>query len=232
MSFSTSTLRNWAVMSVLAMFVLLGCGGDDNPAGGGGGSSSDAGISWTSTANLGEFTDARNGQKYYAARIGQQIWMAENLNYNVAGSSWCYEESAANCRDYGRLYTWNAAKTACPSGWHLPTADEWNVMINFTGGQGNKLRMQTGWGDPSSTQTGTNDYWFSALPGGLRISAGDYRNLHSSGIWWTNSVTSATGFPLRVGVSNNNQRMSVSELGDFDANDVNNLGYSVRCVHN
>jgi len=56
--------------------------------------------------------------------------MAENLNYEASGSK-CYDNKPANCDKYGRLYNWNTAKTACPSGWHLPASYEWDVLLRY-----------------------------------------------------------------------------------------------------
>ena len=78
------------------------------------------------------FTDNRDGKKYKAVKIGEQVWMAENLNYN-AESSRCYDNSFFYCNEYGRLYTWEAAKKACPAGWHLPSDVEWITLISFVG---------------------------------------------------------------------------------------------------
>ena len=77
----------------------------------------------------GTLVDNRDGKTYKTVKIGTQIWMAENLNYDTA-NSYCYGDDASNCNKYGRLYTWAAAKTACPEGWHLPSDDEWNTLID------------------------------------------------------------------------------------------------------
>ena len=61
--------------------------------------------------------------------IGEQVWIAENLNYPTAEGSYCYNDDPDNCDTYGRLYTWDAAREACPSGWHIPNADETSWMI-------------------------------------------------------------------------------------------------------
>ena len=59
--------------------------------------------------------------------------MAENLDIEVEGS-FCYDNDPENCKKYGRLYTWEAAKKACPKGWHLPSDAEWKILMNKMGG--------------------------------------------------------------------------------------------------
>src|SRR5574344_921488 len=105
----------------------------------------------------GTFTDARDGNQYNWVKIGDQIWMAENLAYlpsvnmvadgseDAAGSYYYvygYDgtnvadaKATANYTTYGVLYNWTAALTACPTGWHLPTDAEWTTLITFLGGE-------------------------------------------------------------------------------------------------
>jgi|GEM_PF-3552808 len=81
-----------------------------------------------------KFIDERDGQEYRVVRLKDgKVWMAENLNYD-ASDSWCYNDGPANCIEYGRLYTWSSALEACPSGWYLPTDEEWREMAKHYGG--------------------------------------------------------------------------------------------------
>jgi len=136
-------------------------------------------------AETGTLTDARDAKTYKTVKIARQTWMAENLNYQPPqGNSWCYKDSASYCGKYGRLYDWKTARTACPPGWHLPSRQEWDELTTAAGGvstAGKKLKAKTGWGDGN----GSDDYNFSALPGGYRYSGGAYYHAGSQGYWWT-----------------------------------------------
>jgi len=127
------------------------------------------------------FTDTRDKQRYAYVVIGEQTWMAENLNYNASGSK-CYENEDANCDKYGRLYDWETALTACPSGWHLPSDDEWDVLVNYAGGSsvaGGELKATSGWWNSN----GTDEFGFSALQGNGGSSDGYFFGA-SEGYWW------------------------------------------------
>lgn len=139
------------------------------------------------TGKSGTFTDPRDGQDYKWIRIGEQVWMAENVNYKTA-NSWCYGNDSANCRIYGRLYDWLTALWICPEGWHLPSDKEWGVLIKHLGGAsvaGGKLK-EAGfihWAPPNIGAT--NSSGFSALPGGYRKSNGEFSGLKRNGRFWS-----------------------------------------------
>jgi len=140
----------------------------------------------------GTFTDERDGTTYKkitltSAKLGSVTWMAENLNIE-AGNSWCYDNKPDNCTKYGRLYDWQTAKTVCPSGWHLPSRQEWDDLVTAAGGSsvaGKKLKSTSGWNTYSGSITATDEFAFSALPGGYRHPNGTFDYVGRSGFWWT-----------------------------------------------
>jgi len=128
---------------------------------------------------------------YRTVKIGTQIWMAENLNY--AGQNGdigkYYDNDPANGEKYGRLYTWKEAMEVCPPGWHLPSREEWEILMAFAGGEkiaGKKLKAKNGWNEKGN---GTDDYGFSALPGGFGYSDGSFGSVGDGGYWWSSSET-------------------------------------------
>jgi len=141
------------------------------------------------------FTDKRDGKVYRIVEINGQTWFAENLNYAAKGSR-CFGEGGkvevtktlshakvqANCAEYGRLYNWETALTACPAGTHLPTDEEWVTLVDYAGGEkkaGKKLKSTGSWNN------GTDEYGFSALLGGYGTSGGYFFNNYTNGRWWS-----------------------------------------------
>ncbi len=194
-----------AGVSLALVFTFSCSGGDDD------GGSSGVGGGGSCVGNKGN-----NMANYKTKQIGSKTWMLENLNYNVAGSR-CYGEGSrvmvnydiksgkyiyatlsnaeieANNVKYGRLYDWETAKTICPSGWHLPSDDDWQELVNFAGGidvAGEKLKAKNSWDEDN----GTDDYGFSALPGGHLID-GNFNgecsdcffDVGNFGSWWSSS---------------------------------------------
>lgn len=107
------------------------------------------------------FTDERDDQQYRTITIGNQTWMAENMRYKVSGA---YSNRNNPSVYYGLLYNWSQAKSACPSGWHLPTNADWDLLAQFIARDGaNALKSKTGW---YNNANGTNKSCFNALPAG------------------------------------------------------------------
>jgi len=177
-------------------------------------------------------TDQRDGQIYTSVTIGKQTWMAKNLNYKTS-DSWCYDDKQINCNKYGRLYSWEAAKKACPSGWHLPSDDEWKQLemslgmsqseANKTGyrgtNEGKKMKSTIGW---AGNGNGTNSSGFNALPGGYRNSSGSFYGLGSNGYWWSSSEYSGSRAWYR--------RLYYDGDLVFWFNNYKSDGFSIRCL--
>jgi uncharacterized protein (TIGR02145 family) len=149
--------------------------------------------------------------------------MAENLNYAVEGRK-CYYDDPANCATYGRLYDWATARTVCPSGWHLPSSNEWKALKETVGAaRYDEFLKAESW-------DGIDLYGFSALPGGYGSYGYDYddpnldeanyyfRDVGKAGYWWLSD---------KVGTSDK----YYESIGQMDAYSFfrSNL-LSVRCV--
>jgi uncharacterized protein (TIGR02145 family) len=163
------------------------------------------------------------GKTYKTVKIGSQTWFAENLDYAVGGSV-CYENSPSNCAKYGRLYNWDDAKTACPSGWHLSSNAEWITLAAFVGGEvtaGKKLKSTSGWNDNGN---GTNQYGFSALPGGIGYSGDYFNSAGNNGYWWSATEYDASNAWGR------NMCSSFESVSRGYGNDNKTYLFSVRCV--
>lgn len=169
--------------------------------------------------------DQRNGtQSYKTVKIGNQTWMAQNLNYNVNNGtgSWCYGNIANNCSTYGRLYNYATAMTVCPTGWHLPSDEEWSTLETFVGGisvAGGKLKNTSGF----NGQNGTNDFGFTGKPGG-RYFNNQFLDIGYGGFWWTSTPYPDIYAYYRL--------MSYLYPEDYRAYDGQSTGFSVRCVLN
>jgi len=181
------------------------------------------------------------GQYYRTVKIGGKRWMAENLNLDTANGtgSWCYGNDNANCAKYGRLYNWNTAMAVCPSGWHLSSRDDWDQLAESVGGTkasyieilhdwlnaGKKLKSTSGWSGWSGAGNGTDDYGFSALPGGYYNGNGFY-HVGEDGYWWTATDRGEYADDNAYG---RGMSYGYDGVGENFYNDKGN-GYSVRCV--
>ena len=175
-------------------------------------------------ANFAQVKDA-NGNEYKIVKIGNQTWMAENLNY-ATGNSWCYDDNPSNCYIYGRLYDWKTALNACPSGWHLPSEKEWEEMIDLLGGKdiaGGKLKKTSGW--PPPNKDATNSSGFSGLPGGGRGYKGQYMRINRYGYWWSATESSSSSDARNYYMNTNVGRI-------IKNSSQKNFGLCVRCLKN
>ncbi len=124
---------------------------------------------WQPKLDNGILKDGRDGQTYRTITIGRQVWMSENLNYQTP-NSWIFDNASEPENDFGRLYTWETAKRACPSGWHLPNDDEWQILVENLGGienAGKKLKAPSDeW--KSNAPKKSEVVGFNALPAGAR----------------------------------------------------------------
>lgn len=114
-------------------------------------------------------------------------WMTRNLNVNTA-SSYCYENSEQNCRQYGRLYTWESAQRACQSlggGWRLPTDNEWRQLAKSYGGVSSDSDDKGKAAYKALLAGGSSG--FNAVLGGGRAEDGQYARLEAHGFYWTAS---------------------------------------------
>jgi Cobalamin biosynthesis protein CobN and related Mg-chelatases len=188
----------------------------------------------------GGFEDSRDGKIYAAVLIGSQVWMAKNLNYAVGGKCGdgksLSDANTATCSTYGRLYDWNTAMAnsassaanpsgiqgVCPDGWHLPSDAEWKALTNSIGtNAGTKLKAASGW----SSGNGTDDYGFSALPGGAYYNS-TFMDVRNQGYWW-----SATEYTTNTNAYGRNMSYNSTIASNSIGNKTNTL-YSVRCVQN
>jgi uncharacterized protein (TIGR02145 family) len=162
------------------------------------------------------------GQVYNTIQIFSQCWLKENLNVgmmipgtqgmsnNSVIEKYCYNNDVDSCTKYGGLYQWNemmqytiqqGARGICPSGWHLPTDEEWKVLEGAVDSQygigdslwnyftsrgynaGTNLKTTSGWYENGN---GTDLFGFSGLPGGIR-SYGGFDIIGDYGYWWTST---------------------------------------------
>ena len=182
------------------------------------------------TQNNEQLIDIRDEKVYRTAKIGSKVWMAENLSFDYPGSTY-YNNQEVYIDKYGRLYSWDAAKHACPKAWHLPAISEWEDLIFYSGGKkkaGIYLKATIGWLEAKSP--GFDRDHFSALPGGYSKGEGLFKDAGTEGFWWTaddSYTTGSSSYASTFGMyyTMENKNGSVSQKTD-----PKSFGFSVRCI--
>lgn len=158
--------------------------------------------------SISQVTDI-DGNVYKTVIIGNQEWMAENLNVEhyrngdvipqvkeneewskLTTGAWVYyENKTANGTIFGKIYNWyavNDPRGLAPEGWHIPSEAEWIILIDYLGGESNaggKIKATKIWKSPNAGAT--NESEFAALPGGFRFWHGKFDILGSFGFYWS-----------------------------------------------
>jgi uncharacterized protein (TIGR02145 family) len=207
-----------------------------------------------------------DGNVYKTVTIGTQVWMAENLkttrycngdligtttpvsldisNENTPKYQWAYAGNENNVAAHGRLYTWFSVsdnRNICPTGWHVPTAAQWTILIDYLSNNGygygggyrgidigKSMAAPSGWatdetkGSIGNDQAGNNSIGFTALPSGFRHYNGRFSHVGKVGNWWTTTEscdTLAQFFDMYY------------DYGYVNSyNNNKHFGFSVRCL--
>lgn len=167
--------------------------------------------------------DPRDGRLYLTVKIGEQVWMAENLNYKTKKGSSCYADQPSNCSKYGRLYRWDAVNTACPDGWHPSTQHEWHKLVYYLGGPDSaavhlKLKSPM-WNKQNSSDD--NSTGFSAIPGGKRDINNTSKSMGYYAYFWTATETSEFAWSTFMSCSGKDVQFTIQPV---------NTGLSLRCL--
>ena len=170
--------------------------------------------------------DSRDGKNYKTIQIGSKIWMAENLDfrpYLMLLSNWadtskptdifCYNDDTSNCKKYGALYRHNALKNACPVGWHLPTEEDFKMLLNTYSDDKKKAYLSLISGGSSGFNLPLNG-WYTHR--------GYYIGINKAGGLW--SSTEKGKYYIKVFVVNKYSSKA------FITSNIHDDAISVRCV--
>jgi len=191
----------------------------------------------------------KQGNTYSTVKIGNQLWMSENLKSSVfndgtsipyvsSSKQWMettkpaycyYQNNIENKHQFGLLYNFYTIESTkiCPIGWHVPTESEWQELICFVGDEQNAalfLKNPFGW---LENGIGLDDFNFSALPNGGRKYTGVYDELLSHGSWWSATAAYSIDEEKDYGIS--------FQMCHWNSNVISWInkkqeGYAIRCV--
>lgn len=185
-----------------------------------------------------------SGKTYNTVQVGTQCWLKENLDVgtmiqgtqeqtnNGVIEKYCYDNDPNNCTTYGGLYQWNeimqyvitsGVKGICPTGWHIPTKTEFEVLVDAVGNSANSLKAI---GQGSGAGAGTNTSGFSLMLAGYRgngyiIPLGGFGYLGLTDIWSSTEKSIDAAYSLYVQNTN---------AITFEDRNFKNMGMSLRCI--
>lgn len=169
-----------------------------------------------------EFKDSRDKQSYRLVKIDGREWFGDNLNFKTE-NSYCYDDSDDNCMAYGRLYTWDAAKKACPAGFRLPNQEDFESLWTAAGADFNAaylLKTTYGW---KGETNGNDTLKFSAMPAGNRFDDETYGNMSKFAFFWSDTAEEGSSDARVWFMTNKTMGFSYSAKPKI-------FGFSVRCV--
>ena len=167
--------------------------------------------------------DERDGKSYKIVKIGNQVWMGENLAFRPSSGVFSiYNNDQTNIKTYGYLYDYATACSVCPSGWKLPSNSDFIELTNYVGNDYKpKLMKEGAW---ASDENASNIHGFSGLPSGMKDHVGSFRSLGIGAYFWSSTAsTEVFSFARELGKNAGNWASD-----QFATN--KNIGMSVRCV--
>lgn len=202
--------------------------------------------------NIPETVTDIDGKVYHTITIGSQVWLVENLNVthyrngdpinhvtdnitwsNMMDGAFChYDFDINNANSFGKLYNWfavNDSRGIAPEGFRVATEEDWNILAEFSGGQsiaGKKLKEAGDlyWFNSIPSNSGTNEFGFSARGGGYMHRLGFFQFFGGSGLWWTSSE-----YDMNQAITRS-MYCSSNDVGY--GSHTKGYGCSVRCIMN
>jgi uncharacterized protein (TIGR02145 family) len=170
-----------------------------------------------------KLTDKRDGNIYATITIQGVTWMAENLKFKANSGAYMFDNNSNNLPYYGLLYEWKTALTVCPSGWHLPSGQEFQKLINH-------FEVKDAWRKPAS-----DPFSFAIQLGGMQDHEGTFSEMDESAYYWTSTeydTGNAEYFSYlvinKIPVTDISRKADIEEIPGTEKTNK----YSVRCIKN